>query len=263
MTDSIQKEIKGALEKINPFPWQVESAIYTFAPNAEWFKLWDKNGKSLITSGSLTGGYILGKDNAKLIFNAPTWLLHQQKVIERMKFNHKQEIDAMQVAYDANDKRQQELIEQLRTRLGEVEDESANAMLGLYKKLEQKDTEIEQIEERWKELLRVRMSVDNTKIWNLEDKLKQQAEEIRKLQEIIESQDNVWMRNMQLAKELEEKLEENKRLREALKSTTHELQEWVRSFTVQAHAEALEFVDKVIANSYSLQKSLSSIGGKK
>lgn len=83
-------------------------------------------------------------------------------------------------------------------------------------KLEQKDTEIEQIEEKWKELLRVRMSVDNTRIWNLEAKLKQQAEEIRKLQEIIESQDNVWMRNMQLAKELEEKLEENKRFSEVL-----------------------------------------------
>lgn len=56
----------------------------------------------------------------------------------------------------------------------------------LYRQVKQKDTEIERIEEKWKELLRVRMSVDNTRIWNLEDKLKQQAEEIRKLREEVE-----------------------------------------------------------------------------
>jgi rRNA maturation protein Nop10 len=46
--------------------------------------------------------------------------------------------------------------------------------------------------------------------------IEQKDAEIEQLNNIIESQDNVRMRNIQLAKELESQLEENKQLRETL-----------------------------------------------
>lgn len=101
MTDSIQKEIKEALEK------------------RKSMGIWELNSQ----------------DN--------TWLLHQQELIEQKdKSLHEQ--------FEINTK--------------------------LVVRLEQKDTEIERIEEKWKKLLRVRMDADNTNIWKLQEENKRLRE---------------------------------------------------------------------------------------
>jgi hypothetical protein len=71
MTD-IQKEIKEALEKATPGPWIISP---------------DKCANGLIDIHARYGltAQTDHEDNAHLIANAPTWLLHQQKLIEQLK----------------------------------------------------------------------------------------------------------------------------------------------------------------------------------
>lgn len=196
MTDSIQKEIKDALATIRD-KW----LVWKYPQGG--FEIFEEQSRAIILTTFPTDAN--GRFDGSIIAKFPTWLLHQQTVIEQLQES---------VRYWQDDAKRLEGIS--------IRKEAFITSIG--KELEQKDAEI------------------------------------KKLNEILNGYEIV---SDLYASKIELQAEENKRLREVLKSTTHELQEWVRSFKDQAHAEALEFVDKVIANSYSLQKSLSSIGGKK
>jgi hypothetical protein len=108
MTD-IQKEIKEALAAATSGPWIVQDAEMS----GEYLKR--------VTNRSGDIGRFILREDAHLIANAPTWLLHQQ-----------------------------ELIEQLHHRLDEGTDLVAEGMLlveTLGKVIEQKDAEIEKLRE--------------------------------------------------------------------------------------------------------------------
>jgi hypothetical protein len=95
MTDSIQKEIKEALEKVSPSPWSwrrkkreknEEDGFYLGDLN-HWFD--DRNGLTVLDVHNNKHGMpeisAWNERDARLIANAPTWLLHQQELIEQLQ----------------------------------------------------------------------------------------------------------------------------------------------------------------------------------